>query len=343
MSYKNSLVMAYIGEDTPHRGDSKAAIGLSKLVAEILNGRYIYVDADMLEKSFPGIGTLKDRLLALYAREGYPDIVIGPQEPYLPEDLSLHSPLMITGINERISERSRTRQAKKLVSHHLTRADLKREADLFRQHYPDIQGPLTGIFLADDLWEIEIIRYADKLRDIGSRYPEMTFFICPSRRSDSSPDRLKFEIEHESSFWRKIEKSGSPLESLKTAFREATHYSGKSHDKIRVMGTSWEEALSGYNPYIGLLGAADHLVVSGGSLSIVSEALFTGKNIYLMNEKYDYTALEKEGYVQDLLELSSRRKFPTREMPPLDVTREVAQSIVDEHLSRNSPVPSLAA
>ena len=46
---ESPLVMAWIGQDDPLRGDSQMAVGLAKLCAEMTGGRYVYVDQKMLE------------------------------------------------------------------------------------------------------------------------------------------------------------------------------------------------------------------------------------------------------------------------------------------------------
>ena len=57
-------VMAYIGDDDPHRGDSKAAQGLARVVADMLNGTYVYVDRQTIKQYWIGSYYTKIKKLA---------------------------------------------------------------------------------------------------------------------------------------------------------------------------------------------------------------------------------------------------------------------------------------
>lgn len=110
--HKTPSVMAFIGEDDPNRGDSKGAIGLSRLVAEMIGGRYVYLDKDMLDKSFPNIKRIKDQLDAYIKTEGPPAIIIGSTTPAVAD----RAPFVINDINEGISNRADRRAGWSLIT-----------------------------------------------------------------------------------------------------------------------------------------------------------------------------------------------------------------------------------
>ena len=100
---------------------------------------------------------------------------------------------------------------------------------------------------------------------------------------------------------------------------------------ISIIDIDYDNAIRNYNPYLGLLANADHIVVAGQSFSLVSEALFTGKNIYLYHPDEPYTHLTKEDYVARLETLNPNAPFPTHTMPPIDMTRQVAEAIIEDY------------
>lgn len=71
------IVMAYIGDDDPNRGDSRGSTGLARVIAEMINGRFVYVDAAMLEKSFPNVQGIGHQFRAYVEKNGKPEIMIG--------------------------------------------------------------------------------------------------------------------------------------------------------------------------------------------------------------------------------------------------------------------------
>lgn len=228
-------------------------------------------------------------------------------------------PLVITAINESLSVKAK--KFRSLVSHHLTRNQLKREAREFVQHYPDIRGPLVAVMMGG---EMDKSRYADlakKLTGIAGAYPEITFFICPSRRTGDG-DKLLMKSLY----------SRSALLRAKIVFNNAASALGLCQQRrLSIRGVDYKEAVAGYNPYFGLLGRADHIVVAGDSQSMVSEALFAGKNIYYLGYCSDYEDLVRAGYVTDIKDVPSGRPFPTRRIERLNLTHEVAGALAEEY------------
>lgn len=312
------VVMAYIGTDDPNRGDSKGTIGLSRLVAEILNGRSVYLDQAILDDSFGNCREIKDQLNAYMKYKGYPDIVIGSYADIF-HDLERKPALLVTDYNENVSQRAKGPN-KYVVCHELTPELLKREAEKFRQNYSDISGPLVAVLLGGILPETS--EFPQKLARIISTYSACTLFICPSRRTGNFNHFLKEDIEKNighSSLWERL---------------------GLQKSKARrVMAVDYHSAIRNYNPYLGLLGLADHVVVAGSSSSIISEALYTGKTVYSYRTSH-VEIDEQDTHIKDIMSLEIG-PFPTQALPRIDVSRDVAQSIADEYLKVVTGTPVL--
>lgn len=311
------LVMAYIGTDDPHRGDSKASIGLSKLVAEMLNGRYVYVDQAMLNQNFPTIPNIREQLRRFCEQSGHPDVVIGTYSggirySHEVKDAFPKKPaLFINHINETLSKKRGSNP--ELVTHHLTTETLTQAGEEFKSHYPALKRPLVAVMMGGWIYHPQHTKpLAQKLIAVARHYPEITFFICPSRRTEQADRDLIAVMEEE------IKNAG---------------LTGRVH----IRSTGYKTAIAGYNPYLGLLATADHIVVAGHSLSLVSEALFTGKNIYLHHPGTDYKKLESDGYIVPIKTLDDSRPFPTKPMKTLNLTEEVARSIVKDYHRAGSP------
>lgn len=318
------LVMAYIGDDDPNRGDSKAAIGLSRLVAEMLHGRYVYVDEAMLEKNFPALDGMSEQLRAYLKQNGDPDIAIGSYATEVSSAAVDHPPtLVVDDVNESMS--SARANNSELVSHHLTKELLKAEAEKFRQHYPGIRGPLVAVMLGGEIYSSNCLGLARKLSNAAQQYPEITYFICPSRRTGDMKKKLVTSLL----------KAGPVGDGIRNLFNYAVRALGLTAvnlpGNMNVLSVNYKAAKNGYNPYLGLLGAADHIVVAGESYSLVSEALFTGKNIYVYKPGNEYPTLISRGYVVDIEDDDCKHQFPTEPMEPLDLTGSVAKSIVEEY------------
>lgn len=295
---KKPLIMAYIGTDDPHRGDTKISIGLARAVANLMNGQYEYLDKAMLDQFAPHLRNTADQITLYLKGIGAPDIVIGKYTQEIYDAAALKPILTINNISE-LGQRA---QSQGLVSHHLNPELLAREGKNFKKHYPDIKGPLAAVIMGGPFAAPQ--KLADKLAAIGKNHPGIAFFLCPGRRTGASKNELKRTL--------------------------------KRHDDLHVLDVDYEDAVAenGYNPYLGLLATADHIVVAGESHSSVSEALYTGKNIYLYDSPLDDAALRAKGYISYIDDLLLERPFPTRALPRLDVTGEIAASIVAEYKAK---------
>jgi len=304
--------MAYIGRDDPHRGDSHGASGLARVVADMLDGTYIYVDQSMIDACFKGEPS--EKLRKYIEKVGSPDIVFGKYARDLCHVTSKPPVLIEDDINEALSQWG-SHEYEELLCHHLTNELLEDRAREFEIRYPEIKGPLAAVFMGGfDFEDSNMVSLAaSKLAEIATLYPEITLFVCPSLRTGENHGRFMKDLED--AVW--------PSSAVKPM-----HYvTGESN--VRLLTQDYEAAISNYNPYLGLLGKADHIVLLGDSGSIISESLFTGKNIFVAGDN-DCPELKKNGYIVDLMEIGDGQ-FPTVSMPPLNVTRDVAKKIVESY------------
>ncbi|MGB0934543.1 MAG: mitochondrial fission ELM1 family protein [Alphaproteobacteria bacterium] len=99
----------------------------------------------------------------------------------------------------------------------------------------------------------------------------------------------------------------------------------ESHNREAIQSCFSDKAAyiwtgEGENPYMGLLGLADYLIVTSDSVSMTSEACFTGKPVYSYHLpgggkvfKRFHTLFEKEGYTRPF-----QGKLETWHYEPLD-------------------------
>jgi hypothetical protein len=301
------LVMAWIGYDEPNRGDTKSTIGLAKICADMLDGDYIYVDKKMLEEAFCAVQLLKAKKSfgdfnkareMVFDLHGYPDLLLGTGSIMI-ENPKKPILLVETDISEVISSKS---SCGKVVAHDLTQDELNIEAQKLHDHFPVIKGPLLAVMMGGGpLCEAT----AEKLLAAAEQYKEITLFLCPSRRT------------------------GDAFKELKHFFDVKTE--NKPH--IHIVGVDYKDMLAGYNPYKGLLGAADHIAVVGNSYSLISEALFVGKTIYADNSHSEYKRLIWRGHIKPIHKLAAM-PLPTVEKKPIDVTKKIASKLVHEFTAR---------
>lgn len=93
--------------------------------------------------------------------------------------------------------------------------------------------------------------------------------------------------------------------------------------------TTWVWDRAGENPYVGVLALADRLVVTGDSVSMVSEALATRAQVEVF-----VSGLRKrhEGFIQDLVDRGLVRMFDGQATdaaprPVVDATRDAAERL----------------
>lgn len=91
---------------------------------------------------------------------------------------------------------------------------------------------------------------------------------------------------------------------------------------------------TGENPYFGILALADHLVVTGDSVNMVSEACSTGRPVHTVQlsghaPKFErfHAALQEAGITRDFAETASGGTLPEWSYTPLAETRRIAGEI----------------
>lgn len=295
------VVMALIGQDDPHRGDSKGAVGVARHAAALLKGQYVYLDDALLAEQFKNAKNYKARLEAYFEENPSPDIVIGACTQAFFD--AVKKPLLVSElrINEMYSE-SRVKRPMGLVSHDLSRDFLSAARNVFDDKAPELRGEVVGVLMGGMYPNMQAV--ARQLVRMASFKPETTFYLCPSKRTtDFGFNVLKREIEIEA-------------ERLEC--------------DIHIAGMHYNKQIEGYNPYHGLLDRADHLVVVGDSGSLISEALYTGKRIYIPDPPTYMCDLMHQGYITDLYDVGEQ-PFIQQKKPVLNVTADVARSIAEEY------------
>ena len=300
------VVMAFIGDDDPRRGDSRGAVGVAKAAASMLQAEYVYLDAAMLKREFPftfyfnsksSIG-YEQAVRRYLKRKGVPDIVIGTNA----NDIRLpgvQPPLLIESrYNEEYSKVRSSLGAYGLSCHDLDRDALNVAAAEFREHYPNIKTPLIGVHVTLDA---ALGTVSDQLAKMVSHYPAATVFICEGRN---------------------VGMSGDYKSLLPDCIRQRC---GSAVDVIEV---SYEQSQAGYNPYPGLIGAADQHVVLGTSQSVLSEVLVAGKMVVTDYGHSPYIA--KSGLTRMFKDMGYGA-LPDISVDVPDVTRAVARDIVSEY------------
>jgi mitochondrial fission protein ELM1 len=87
---------------------------------------------------------------------------------------------------------------------------------------------------------------------------------------------------------------------------------------------------NGPNPYPGLLGAADVFVVTSDSVSMVSEALFTGKPVIVSGSEQDAPKLRR--FLEQVAPRLSTVEGAFTPYTPLDEAKRVADALIEDGL-----------
>lgn len=179
---------------------------------------------------------------------------------------------------------------------------LAAEAEQFRAGVEALPGPRIMISLGGDngvfrLTQTVIDRLAGQLRQMALD-TGASLLITPSRRTDPAlAERLRERL------------------------------SGLPH--------LWHDG-EGANPYLGWLGLADAVIVTGDSVSMVSEACATGKPVFIVdleggNAKFTrfHMALRRDGLTRPFIGRLEHWTYP-----PLDDTAKVADAVRERLATR---------
>jgi len=298
------MVLVYIGDDDPSRGDSHGFKGIGQRMAQKLNGRFHYLEDKHLGALYPGI-QISEGLDRYMQEHGRPDILLSRAAYYGGMMTRITPLMMVKDINEGLSEDLLGDSS--LVSHHLTPEIFDEHGARFRDHYKDIKTPIIAVMLVN-IWDTE--QLAEKMVSKCAQHDEpLTVFICSSRRTGSG----NYEL-------------------LKKNIEDRAREKGLG-DRLHVEGYNFEKE-SGkenvFNPYIGLIKEAEHILVAGESLSMVSEPLAAGKRVMVHQSGHSYTKLKKKGLVIDFDDCAADTRFETPHVGPVNVTEDISNRLVEK-------------
>ncbi|MFN7113334.1 MAG: ELM1/GtrOC1 family putative glycosyltransferase [Alphaproteobacteria bacterium] len=298
------MVMVYIGDDDPTRGDSHGFKGIGQRLAQKLHGKFHYIEDKHLAQMYPGTPHPIDGM-KLYLRDhGKPDILLSRVAHHSWMMTSITPLMMVHEINESLSANLLGDDS--LVSHHLTPEIFDEHGKKFREHYKDIKSPIVAVMLVN-IHEIE--NFAQKMISKCAAHDEMTVFICSSRRT--GPDNY---------------------DKLKKRLEELAQEKGIS-ERLKIDGYNFHEHVhneNAFNPYIGLIKEAEHIVVAGESLSMVSEPLAVGKRVMIFEPGHAYSSLRKKGLVTDFKSSADDTRFETPRIKPVNVTEDITNQLVEK-------------
>lgn len=296
------MVMVYIGDDDPSRGDSHGFKGIGMRMAQKLHGEFHYLENKHLVDLYPDISKPQDAFLKYLQDHGSPDIMLSRYGYYHGMMTSIPPRLIVSDINEGLSDDLLGENS--LVSHHLTPELLAEQGKQFRDNYKDINTPLIAVMMVN-IGDTEA--FAQKMISKAAAYEEgATVFICTSRRTyQNNYTKLKNRLEE---------------------LAEEKGIAGR----LKISGYSFHENLGQgkFNPYVGLINEADHVVVAGESMSMVSEPLASGKPVYLYEPGHSYTSLKKKGLAIDFNTTSADTRFDDHRIKAVNITEDIADSLI---------------
>lgn len=331
---KRPFVLVDISDDEPSRGDVHGFVGLAKRVAEKAGAEYLQLDNATMEQMFPDIPSLAgdpgghkrvERFRRLFNEKGCPDFYFSTKNNTGVLDIlnSRASGVAVRAINESIAPHLRDHGIlgendvpNIFVPHHLTPAVLSFEGRKFAAEFAEMPRPFIGILAATISYSN--LSLAERIGGLQESYPEATVFVCSSRRAQSA-DVARFSRELEESL------TGGKFHVVTFDYCLQMQNEGA--------GNFW-------NPYIGLLDQADHLIMTGDSYSIHSEVMATGKTLHIDNAYFCHNGPPR------FKKLETYRKgepLNTEHTTPLDVTDNLADAIIRLHRKNAAEVgPSLA-
>lgn len=292
------MVLVYTGTDDPSRGDAHGAEGVGQKIAEKIGGAFHFIGDKDLDRLYPEEKT-KTAALAHYFRDhGYPDVLMSKFWRIHDPALGKHKPLIVfEDNNEYLSHKYLNDRS--LVNHHVTAENLKEEGGKFAAAYPSLPSPLIGVLMAQ---LSDIKGFAEKLVSKAAAYPQSAIFVT--------------------SIWR------TRPENYKELMEEIARQAG-AKDRITIIGHPFSKE-PGYNPYLGLLDRADQIVVTGHSLSMMTEPLTAGKAPLLFEPGQDHSALEQRGLVRDFNKSAAKTPFDNAAITPFNPTEIIARKMTEE-------------
>lgn len=301
---KGPMVMVYIGDDDPSRGDSHGFKGIGMRMAQKLHGEFHYLENKHLVDLYPDISSPRDAFLKYLKDHGNPDIMLSRYGYHGGMMTSIPPLLLVSDINEGLSDELLGESS--LVSHHLTPELLAEQGKQFRDNYKEIKTPLLAVMMVN-VRDIE--PFAQKMISKAAAYEEgATVFICTSRRT------------HQDNYTK-----------LKNRLEELAAEKGLT-GRLNISGYNFHEHVGkkSFNPYVGLIQEADHVVVAGESMSMVSEPLASGKPVYIYEPGHGYSSLKKKGLAIDFNKTAPDTRFDDHRIKPVNITEDIADRLIDK-------------
>ncbi|MDE1153810.1 MAG: ELM1/GtrOC1 family putative glycosyltransferase [Micavibrio sp.] len=308
------LVLVDIAHDEPGRGDTHGYIGIARRVAQETNAEFMYVDNHVLEDMYPQLRDREERLLQLFEDKGCPDFLfsrwLGFRVHQALEEKG--TGVVISNINEQLADSlgmPHRKYPQEIVPHHLSPEELQYQGQRFAEEYQELPRPFIGVNLVS-MNEGGTASLAERLAALKNAYPEATFFICSCHRTDERAQRHFMKM-----------------------LREGLQ---GSEDKFPVVEFDYKAQMAQqgqhnfWNPYVGLIDQADHLIVAGTSMSMISEPLVAGRTVHT-TEEHVYKASVEKGYLRPLSGYPLGIALRTHNITPVDMTGECAERIIQRH------------
>lgn len=319
--YGQPTILVNIAGDDPTRGDAAGWRGLAREVSKRIGARVLYADYREFSTTTEFGMTSPAEMDKSMTDSEYQQKLAGHLEPFNPPQIifghqcntaiglighSTEDVHYITSYNESLS--SQLIGDTDLVSHHLTKEDIEAHGAEFDKRHPDIKKPVIALFLVDPQGDESRRDFCDRMAKVLKHYPEATVYLCASRRTEQENyDALMATMQE------KLKEHG-----LNTAEKTRVDVTGYAFDRKAE-----------YNPYKGLIARAKHFVVWGNSQSMMSEALFSGKTVYLYSYGYA-TDLTKKGCVRQFNELSLDHAPFSKTFEPINLTTQIAEKLVEK-------------
>lgn len=353
---RNPYVLVDIANDNPHRGDVRAVRGIAKAIAQKQGWEIHFLDSqtpypkpltskflDSLNigiKRRPDVEDMRnDKFGSLWPREidhverikshikqhGSPEIVLTTPSASIFENIKFASSSPDTTFRslyqceviardwaEKLSKNVGTgKSGDALVAHDLEISDFEDASLEFKRKYPNLSenGALIGIIYCDNTHPTEVER---KLIRLLENYDSVTLAICGAPRTEN-------------------------FEQIEQFFTE------KLPEHVSFISFPFDPSAE-YNPYLGLIMTADHLVRRGISQSIDSEIFALGKSVHVLAGDDWENPLKSSGYYRNLSEYADDDILRTYLQEPINVTASLADELITQYLqSRNQFEISLQA
>lgn len=291
--------------DDDCRGDVHGRIGLARCVAGLLGAKYTEITRDQCPDGS------RECLKSLIAGEDAPDFVFTRQFLSLPlVDFAVQESaagLVISSFSENLTKSIAFNDPLKdeLVPHHLNKQIVDWERDAFAREYAELPRPLIGVLMtySFSLYPYDIVLPA--MKSIQQTVQAGgTVFLCSSRHC------------------------GDEFPGFSNFFREGIGPSAVFVDFHLNARRRNDDEGAIWNPYVGLLAEADHLVVLGPSKSILSEAVSMGRTVHKLGPRHEFPRLIDGGY---LLNIDATAPLQTKSIEPVGINEALAQALVAYH------------